>query len=56
MALCKFECRLISKKYVVNAKSLSGIFSLDLTNRLQLEIDDDSDFGKIRELLRFFFV
>ncbi len=52
MALCKSECRLISKKYIIDAKSLSGIFSLDLTNRLQLEINDDSDFDKVRESLK----
>ena len=56
MALCKSECRLISKKYIVNAKSLSGVFSLDLTNKLQLEISDDSDFDKIKESLKFFFI
>ncbi len=56
MALCKSECRLISKKYIVDAKSLLGIFSLDLTNRLQLEISNDSDFDKIRDSLKDFFI
>lgn len=56
VALCKAECRLISKQYIVNAKSLSGVFSLDLTNRLQLEISDDSDFDNVRELLKIFFI
>ncbi len=45
MALCKSKCRLVSKKYIIDAKSLSGIFSLDLTNRLQLKISDDLDFN-----------
>lgn len=53
MASCKSECRLISKEYIIDAKSLSGIISLDLTNKLQLEIDD-SDFDKIKESLKFF--
>ena len=54
MTSCKSECRLKSKKYIVDAKSLSGIFSLDLTNKLQLEIDNDSDFNNIKESLKFF--
>lgn len=53
MALCKYECRLISKEYIIDAKSLSGIISLDLTNKLRLEIDD-TDFDKIKESLKFF--
>ena len=54
MTQCKSECRLKSKKYIIDAKSLSGIFSLDLTNKLQLEIDSDLDFDKIKGSLKFF--
>lgn len=32
------ECDLISGRYVINAKSIMGIFSLDLTKSLQLII------------------
>ena len=54
MASCKSECRLKSKEYIVDAKSLLGILSLDLANKLRLEIDDDSDFDKIKESIKFF--
>ena len=45
---CNFDVDLISGKYVVNAKSIMGIFSLDLTKRiiLQADIDDDSGFSE----------
>lgn len=40
------------KKYAVDAKSLLGIFSLDLTKNLILEINDDEKWviDKIKEL------
>lgn len=40
------------KKYAVDAKSLLGIFSLDLTKNLILEINDDEQWilDKIKEL------
>ena len=38
----KFDCDfdLVSGRYVIDAKSIMGIFSLDLSNPLQLEIED----------------
>ena len=38
-----YEMDLISGKYVVNAKSIMGIFSLDLTKPVKLEAHTDSD-------------
>lgn len=40
--LTKFDCDfdLVSGRYVIDAKSIMGIFSLDLSNPLQLEIED----------------
>lgn len=37
--------RTINRKYAVDAKSLMGIFSLDLSNHLLLDVyDDNNDF------------
>lgn len=34
---------LVSGRYVVDAKSLMGVFSLDLTKKLRLDVHTDSD-------------
>lgn len=42
-----FDIDLSSGKYVVDAKSIMGIFSLDLTKKIRLEAhtdDDNNDF------------
>ncbi len=40
---CKFEVDLVSGRYVVDAKSIMGVFSLDLTKALQLSVHADAD-------------
>lgn len=40
---CPFEVDLISKRYVVDAKSIMGIFSLDLANELRVSIHTDEE-------------
>jgi len=42
-----FDIDLISDRYVVDAKSIMGIFSLDLTKKITVEVhaDDASSFG-----------
>ena len=44
--------RTVNKKYAVDAKSLMGIFSLDLTNNLLLDIygEENEFINKIKEL------
>ncbi len=39
-AACKMNCEidLISGRYVINAKSLIGIFSIDLTEPIKVEV------------------
>ena len=37
---CDFD--LVSDRYVVDAKSIMGIFSLDLSKKLRLDIHDDA--------------
>ncbi|MCM1165051.1 MAG: HPr family phosphocarrier protein [Lachnospiraceae bacterium] len=39
---CVFDVDLLSGRYAVDAKSIMGIFSLDLTKALTLIIHDDS--------------
>ncbi len=38
-----YDIELVSGKYVVNAKSIMGVFSLDLTKPLTMVINTDSD-------------
>ena len=40
---------LISGRYVVDAKSIMGIYSLDLKNTLTLNIERDDEFNKAKE-------
>lgn len=38
---------LVQGRYVIDGKSIMGIFSLDLTKRMELQIDDvKNDFGE----------
>ena len=53
--LCsKFDCDmdLISGKYYVNAKSIMGIFSLDLSKPINLNIHGDEDNAEIMEVIK----
>ncbi len=54
--VCKydFDVDLTSGRYVVDAKSIMGIFSLDLTKPILLEAHTDSE--KIKEDMKGFIV
>lgn len=43
---CEFEVDLISGRYAIDAKSIMGIFSLDLSKPIQMNVhaDDCADF------------
>ena len=45
VSMCDFEVDLVSGRYAVDAKSIMGIFSLDLSKPIDLNIhaEDDSD-------------
>jgi len=45
-----------SARYVVDAKSIMGIFSLDLSQPLLLNIHDDSNADEVLESLKEFIV
>lgn len=47
----EFDIDLISERYVVDAKSIMGIFSLDLTKTITVEAHTD-DAGKFEEELK----
>lgn len=47
---------LVSDRYVVDAKSIMGIFSLDISNSLQLNIHDESEFDAVSKALAEFII
>lgn len=51
-----FDIDLRSGRYVVDAKSILGIFSLDLSNPIELEIlsDDENEIAKLLEDIKDF--
>lgn len=42
---------LVSDRYVIDAKSIMGIFSLDISSVLRLDIHDDSEFETVKAAL-----
>ncbi|MDR1705837.1 MAG: HPr family phosphocarrier protein [Clostridiales bacterium] len=47
---------LVSGRYRVDAKSIMGIFSLDLSKPLELELGDKADAGDIKTALKDFII
>lgn len=50
------EFDLVSGRYVVDAKSIMGIFSLDLTKPIALNIHTDENVDKILDALKDYLV
>lgn len=52
-ALTRFDCDfdLVSGRYVIDAKSIMGIFSLDLSKPIDLTIHSSDDMDTIMEAL-----
>ena len=52
--LTKFDCDfdLVSGRYVIDAKSIMGIFSLDLSKAIDLTIHGDGDIDAILTVLK----
>ena len=48
-----FDVDLTSGRYVVDAKSIMGIFSLDLSKPIKVEVHDDNCDAFIKELTKF---
>ena len=47
---------IVSDRYVIDAKSIMGIFSLDLSKPLQLNIHDDLAFEQVKDDFKEFIV
>ena len=47
---------IISDRYIIDAKSIMGIFSLDLSKPLKLQIHDENAAAKIAEEFKEFIV
>ncbi len=54
----KFDCDfdLISGRYVIDAKSIMGIFSLDLSKPIDLTIHTDENVEEVLEALKAYIV
>lgn len=50
-----YDIELLSGKYIVNAKSIMGVFSLDLTKPLVVSAHTDSQAGLMREIKPFIY-
>ena len=51
-----FDFDLISGRYVIDAKSIMGIFSLDLSKPIDLAIHTEDDFDKVMDVLKPYLV
>lgn len=49
----EYDVDLTSGRYVVDAKSIMGIFSLDLSKPIKVEVHDDSCDAFLNEVKRF---
>ena len=52
----EYDFELVSGRYVVDAKSLMGIFSLDLTKPICLNINTEDSVDKVLEALSTYMV
>ena len=56
VAQFEYDVDLISGRYIIDAKSIMGVFSLDLSEPIELIIHSDSDCKDILSLLELFIV
>ena len=50
---CPYEVDLISDRYTIDAKSIMGIFSLDLSKPIQMNVHADECDSFLNEISRF---
>ena len=50
---CEYEVDLISDRYTIDAKSIMGIFSLDLSKPIQMNVHADECDSFLNEISRF---
>ena len=53
---CDFEIDICYNRYVVDAKSIMGIFSLDLANEIDMTVHCDCCIDKVEEKLKAYIV
>ena len=53
---CDYDVDLISGRYAVDAKSIMGIFSLDLSKPIDLNIHAESGVDEVMEVLKPYLV
>ncbi|MCQ2535924.1 MAG: HPr family phosphocarrier protein [Lachnospiraceae bacterium] len=51
-----FDFDLVSGRYVIDAKSIMGIFSLDLSKPIELAIHNESNIDDIMEVIKPYLV
>ncbi len=51
-----FDFDLISGRYVIDAKSIMGIFSLDLSKPIELAIHTETGLDEIMEVLKLYII
>ena len=51
-----YDFDLVSGRYVIDAKSIMGIFSLDLSKPIDLNIHDDNEYEDIYEIIKQYIV
>ena len=56
--ITRFDCDfdLVSGRYVIDAKSIMGIFSLDLSKPIDLNIHEQNNIDKVLETLKPYIV
>lgn len=52
----KADFDLVAGRYVIDAKSIMGIFSLDISKPIQLNIYSENDIDKILEVIKPYIV
>ena len=52
----EFDFDLISGRYVIDAKSIMGIFSLDLSKPIELAIHSEANLDEIMEVIKPYLV
>ena len=50
---CQYDVDIISGRYAIDAKSIMGIFSLDLSKELELKIHSDDCADLLEKLKKF---
>ena len=50
---CQYDVDIVSGRYTVDAKSIMGLFSLDLSNDLEIKIHSDDCGEFLDEISRF---